>query len=142
MSNKVEKAARDLIGTRYMLGYSKPKIGCDCIGVIEHVWREVRGDSPPLRAPATVDYYNDPRDLLLNGARRYLQELKLAELGAVLVFRIRDTPGCSHIGICSEMKEGQPYRFIHAHDGRMVRKVVETTLGTLWLLRLAGIFKI
>ena len=142
MMIEVAEAARELLGTRYQLGYSKPGVGCDCIGVIEHVWRTVRPDVPPLREPVIDDYYNDPRDLLLTGARQHLQELDRPEVGAVLVFRIRATPGCSHIGICSEMENGQPHRLIHAHDGRMIRKVVETTLGALWLPRLAGIFRL
>lgn len=138
----VARAARVLLGTPYLLGHSRPAIGCDCIGVIEHAWREVRADQPPLRGPVAVDYYNDPSDLLLSGAREHLREIDRAKVGAVLVFRIRATPGCSHIGICSETKDGKPHRLIHAHDGRMVRKVVETTLGQLWLPRLAGIFEI
>ena len=142
MSESVIAAARALIGTRYLLGYSEPGLGCDCIGVIEHAWRQSRDDVPPLRQPVVGDYYNDPRDLLLSGARLHLEELKLAEPGAVLVFRMRDTPGCSHIGICSEIKDGLAHRLVHAHDGRMVRKVVETTLGALWQPRLAGIFKL
>jgi len=142
MTSAAVVAARELLGTRYQLGFSKPVIGCDCIGLIEHVWRKTKGAVPPLRLPSVGDYYDDPRDLLLTGARLHLTEITRVELGAVLVFRIRDKPGCSHLGICSEIKEGKPYRLIHAHDGRKVRKVVETTLGKLWLPRLEGIFRI
>jgi len=142
MNNDAVNAARALIGTPYVLGYAQPGVGCDCIGVVEYVWREVRGTEPPMRGPVVADYYNDPNDLLFTGAALHLTQISRAKLGSVLLIKMKNTPGCSHIAICTGLQDGQPHTMVHAHDGRMVRRVVETTLGRRWLPALKGIFEI
>ena len=138
----IVEVARGLIGTPYVFGHSSPGVGCDCIGVIEHVWWKVRGTRPPSRGAVVPDYYNDQSDPLFSGAAVCLRQIDSARAGAVLVFKMFETPGCSHIGICTELRKGRPYKMVHAHDGRMVRRVIETTLGQRWLPSLKGMFEI
>ena len=145
MSADLDRAlveARALVGTPYHIGMAVPGVGCDCIGVIECVWRAVRKDLKPNRPPVVKDYFRTGQEHILGACREHLKELSAPQPGAVLVFRLAPGVDASHIGICSEMKDGTPFRFIHGHDARIARRVVETTLGKFWLPRLVGIFKV
>ena len=135
-------AAREMLGTPYHGGASTPGLGCDCAGLIEYVAARVRGVPAPPRGPITPDYYDDPADPMLTRIRQHLQPIERCELGAVLVFRIRNRAACSHVSICTEMKDGHPYRHIHAHSWARAHGTVESTLGPKWQARVVAMFRI
>ena len=55
MSDDVVRAARLFLGTPYRHQASVPGAGCDCLGLVRGVWREVYGEEPELPPPYRAD---------------------------------------------------------------------------------------
>jgi NlpC/P60 family putative phage cell wall peptidase len=51
-------AARSFVGTPYHHQASCKKAGCDCLGLIRGVWRDVYGLEPEPMPPYTRDWGN------------------------------------------------------------------------------------
>jgi NlpC/P60 family putative phage cell wall peptidase len=121
-------AARSFIGTPYHHQASCKKAGCDCLGLIRGVWREVYGPEPEAMPPYTRDWGNATgSETLLAAACRHLLKLgeaSVAEPGDVLVFRMRDRGVAKHAGILVARS-----RLVHAQEGL---GVVEIELGRWW----------
>jgi NlpC/P60 family putative phage cell wall peptidase len=114
-------AARSWIGTPYRHQASCKGVGCDCLGFLRGVWREVQGREPELPPPYSGDWAEAGRmETLAMAARRHLQEIPLDEIapGDVLLFRWRAHLPAKHCAILSA-----PDRMIHAHDGAAVAEV-------------------
>ena len=131
-------AARGWIGTPYVHQASAKGAGCDCLGLLRGVWRELYGGEPEAPPAYTPDWserhWRDGAEPLLEAARRHLRPRDGAsfEPGDVLVFRVvRDGPA-KHCAIASDAD-----RFIHAYAGRAV---VETWMNRWWRSRLVGVF--
>ncbi len=90
-------AARGWIGTPYhhqasLKGASLKGAGCDCLGLIRGVWREVRGPEPVALPPYTRDWGDATGSQpLLEAADRHLVKVAVGEAkpGHVIVFRMR-----------------------------------------------------
>lgn len=134
---RVIDAARAWLGTPYVHQASAKGAGCDCLGLVRGVWRDLYGAEPEKAPPYTPDWNERAKaagagEPLLEAAQRNLVALDHPAPGAVLVFRImRDGPA-KHCGIMSA-----PDRFIHAYAGRTV---LEGWYGRWWRERLAGAF--
>jgi len=128
-------AARGWIGTPYVHQASANGAGCDCLGLIRGVWRELYGGEPEA-PPAYTPDWNERRgcEALLAAARRNMRARtdNKFEPGDVLIFRVAADGPAKHCGIASA-----PDQFIHAYAGRAV---VETWLNRWWRARLAGVF--
>lgn len=128
-------AARAWIGTPYVHQASAKGAGCDCLGLVRGVWRELCGAEPEA-PPAYTPDWNERRgkEELLAAARRNMRERddKNFEPGDVLIFRIAADGPAKHCGIAVS-----PDRFVHAYAGRAV---IETWLNRWWRQRLAGVF--
>lgn len=128
-------AARRWVDTPYVHQASTHGAGCDCLGLIRGVWRDLYGFEPET-PPAYTPDWNERRgdEPLLCAARRNLVERgdKNFEPGDVLIFRVDPQGPAKHCGIAST-----PDQFIHAYAGRAV---VETYLNRWWRARLAGVF--
>jgi NlpC/P60 family putative phage cell wall peptidase len=133
-------AARGWIGTPYVHQASAKGAGCDCLGLVRGVWRELYGGEPEV-PPAYTPDWNERRwkagggeDALLSAARRNMAEREISdvEAGDVLIFRIAADGPAKHCGIVAS-----PDHFIHAYAGR---SVMETWLNRWWRVRLAGVF--
>ena len=132
---RIVAAARDWIGTPYLHQASLRGVGCDCLGLLRGVWRDVLGAEPEVPAPYTPDWAEvGMGDCLAEAARRHLVEIAPAEAeaGDVLLFRWRAGLPAKHVGILSD-----PGTIIHAHDGIAVTQV---PLG-LWRRRIAHAFR-
>jgi len=128
-------AARGWIGTPYLHQASLKGVGCDCLGLLRGVWREVIGDEPEHPGPYSPYWAEAGReDRLAEAARRHLTEVPVTEArpGDVLLFRWRTGLPAKHLGIVST-----PDTIIHAHDGIAV---CEVPLG-LWRRRIAHAFR-
>ena len=128
-------AARRWIGTPYMHMQSVQGVGCDCLGLVRGVYRELYGsepEAPPVYASSWRDGGGD--ELLLEAARRHLVERRGRglKLGAVLVFRWRHDLPARHCGILTGID-----RMVHAYEA--AGRVSEGTIG-LWGSRLAAVF--
>ena len=132
---KVVDAARGWIGTPYLHQASVKGAGCDCLGLLRGVWREVYGPEPEVVPPYTMDWA-EPQgiEVLLGAARRHLVEKPVADAapGDVLVFRMRSGAVAKHVGI---MSSGEA--FIHSFSGH---GVVESALTDAWRRRVAAVF--
>jgi NlpC/P60 family putative phage cell wall peptidase len=130
-------AARGWIGTPYAHQGSLKEIGCDCLGLLRGVWREVVGPEPEAPPPYRRDWAEMGRDVLLETARRYLvaDEGPIGP-GDVVLFRWRPHLPAKH---CAIVGEGGPrITIIHAHDGAAV---AEVALAPFWTRQLAGQFR-
>ena len=71
-------AARRWIDTPYLHQSSLIHVGCDCLGLVRGVWREVVGEEPERAPPYTADWAEaQGAETLLDAARRAAQEALL-----------------------------------------------------------------
>ncbi|WP_425407706.1 NlpC/P60 family protein [Hyphococcus sp.] len=133
-------AARAWLGTPYVHQASAKGAGCDCLGLVRGVWRDLYG-AEPERPPAYTPDWPERHwkrtaggETLLAAARRNMIERpdKNFEPGDVLVFRVDRAGPAKHCGIVSGEDQ-----FIHAYAGRAV---VESWLNRWWRERIAGVF--
>ncbi|WP_270375605.1 NlpC/P60 family protein [Marinicauda sp. Alg238-R41] len=146
MSGRVVEAARLWIGTPFCHQASARGQGCDCLGLIRGVYRDVSGkeavlpdDPADYRPGHRYDYRPDwaqrgAEERLLTGLSRHLETLPAggAQAGDVLVFRIRTYGPASHCAIVSG-----PGAMLHAWQRR---GVCETALCAGWRRRTVARF--
>lgn len=129
--------ARGWIGTPYLHQASCRGAGCDCLGLITGVWREMGGTVPPI-PPYSRDW-SEPQ-----GEERLWQALEalLPRRGSlhpvpgdVVLFRMRGGAVAKHLGLVSV--GGNDPRFIHAMSGRAV---VESRLTRPWARRVVALY--
>lgn len=128
--------ARGWLGTPYRHQASVKAVGCDCLGLVRGVWRELHGDEPettPAYSPDWAEAGND--EALADAARRHMREVPLTEFtgGDVLLFRWKPHLPAKHAGIVTSANT-----MIHAQDGACVSEV---SLSSWWLKRLAYVFR-
>lgn len=133
----VVAAARGWIGTPYRHQAACKGAGCDCLGLVRGVWREICG-AEPVPVPAYTMDWSEPQgeERLWHAARRYLYECRgPAVPGDVILFRMRAGSVAKHLGIVAEVGAGA--RFVHAYSGR---GVVESALSGPWARRVVARF--
>ncbi len=136
VGERVVVAARGWIGTPYRHQASVKDVGCDCLGLVRGVWREVVGDEPERVPPYSPDWAEVvDAETLLEAARRHLIEIAIGEarVGDVLLFRMGLGAVAKHVAIVS----GEDH-IIHAYWGKAV---CETRLVPWWRRRIAGAFR-
>lgn len=134
-------AARGWLGTPYRHQASARGVGCDCLGLVRGVWRELYGAEPEAPPPYRADWAETGGDeTLLAAAGRHLTPRPLAEAraGDVLLFRMSPGAVLKHCAILAGQQDGDPEpRIVHAYWGRAV---VESWLGPWWRRRIAAAF--
>lgn len=128
-------ATRGWLGTPYHDQASVKGVGCDCLGLVRGVWRELYGPEPMPIPPYSRDWgETGAREPLAEAACKVMIELPTAGLvpGALLLFRMRAGAVAKHCGIVTA-----PDRFIHAYDRS---GVVEVPLDAAWRRRAAFVF--
>ena len=98
----VVTAARSWIGTSYVHQASVKGIGCDCLGLLRGVWRELYGDEPEVAPPYSPDWAEATREETLYGAlKRHLVEIDPPDVapGDVALFRMLPNGPAKHCGI-------------------------------------------
>ena len=139
---QVVAIARAWLGTPYVHQASCRGAGCDCLGLIRGVWRELHGAEPEQPPPYTPDWAErSGEETMLAAAHRHLVPVWLAGQGSgeppiapghVLLFRYRPHLPAKHAGIATS-----PDTMIHAQEGV---GVVEVPLAGWWRRHLAGVF--
>ena len=128
--------SRFWIGTPYRHQASLKGVGCDCLGLVRGVWRELIGDEPE-RAPAYAPDWAEAAsgEPLADAAARHLIALDRDTFreGDVLLFRWRANLAAKHAAIVTA-----PNLMVHAHDGAAV---AEVALAPWWRRRLAYAFR-
>lgn len=140
--DRVMTVARSWLGTPYHHQAAVKGAGCDCLGLIRGVYREVAGREPETPPPYSRDWGEmRGEETLLGAARRHLRELERGaaiQPGDVLVFRMRKGAIAKHAGIVTETRHGAPARMIHAQEGV---GVAEISLSRWWTRRIAAVFR-
>jgi NlpC/P60 family putative phage cell wall peptidase len=124
---RVVAAARGWLGTPYHDQASRRGIGCDCLGLVRGVWREVVGEEPLSVPPYSRDWGEMGKvEVLHDAAARVMLPADPARLepGTLLLFRMRRDAIAKHCGIITE-----PGMFVHAYE-RL--GVIEEPLGQAW----------
>jgi NlpC/P60 family putative phage cell wall peptidase len=128
-------ATKSWLGTPYHHQASVKGAGCDCLGLIRGVWRDMFGQEPEV-APAYSPGWDEvnTEEHMLRICKKYLKEraLDFRQEGCVLIFRMKDNFVAKHCGIVTANDH-----MIHAQDGY---GVVEVSLGAHWDRRVAGVF--
>jgi len=71
---RIIKTAFDWLDTPYQHQASLKGAGCDCLGLIRGVWRELYGDEPAAPPPYTVDWAERAQtETFLEAAQTYLK---------------------------------------------------------------------
>lgn len=123
------------LGTPYRHQASLCGIGCDCLGLVRGVWREVLGSEPEAVPAYTPDWSEaGGRETLAEAAARHLRPVAIDAAGPsdLLLFRWRENLPAKHIAI---LVQGD--RFIHAHHGVAV---ASAALTPWWRRRIAFVF--
>ena len=102
---EIVTAARGWIGTPYRHQASVKGAGCDCLGLVRGVWREVIGAEPETPPAYTPDWAELPagaaEEAMAEAARRHMKEVSVdeARAGDVLLFRMRAHGPAKHAAI-------------------------------------------
>jgi NlpC/P60 family putative phage cell wall peptidase len=129
-------AARGWLDTPYRHQGSLRGVGCDCLGLIRGVWREVEGAEPEAVPAYSPDWAEaGSGEQLAEAALRHLVSVPCAEFqaGNVLLFRWQAHLPAKHAGIATSRTS-----MIHAQEGA---RVAEIMLQAWWLRRLAFAFR-
>lgn len=134
---QVIATARGWIGTPYRHQASRKGVGCDCLGLVRGVWRDLYGEEPEEPGPYQPDWAErGGQDRLIEAARRHFGPpiaLKNMQPGDLLLFAFRPDLPAKHAGILT-----MPDRFLHAYEQA---SVVESALVPGWRRRIAGVFR-
>ncbi len=128
-------AARTWLGTPYRHQASLRGVGCDCLGLLRGVWREVLGPEPvaiPAYAAAWAAHGREER--LFEAAHALMTPCAIAEAqpGDVLLFRWKPHLPAMHCAILSGTDA-----IIHAYEGACVS---ETPFAGPWARRVSHAF--
>jgi len=129
--------AREWKGTPYKHQHSTRGAGCDCLGLIRGVYRDLYGtepETPPNYSPSWGEAGR--RELMMEAAGRHLiqiQRIEDARPGDVLIFRMRRGHIAKHCGILVS-----DTHMIHAYQG--AKEVTESAMVPYWRNRVVGVF--
>ena len=135
-SARIVKASRRWIGTPYHDQASVRGVGCDCLGLLRGVWRDVVGPEPLLVPPYSRDWGEaGPVEVLAEATRAAMLEIPITQTrtGDVILFRMRTGAIAKHVGILSSRSQ-----FIHAYERT---GVIEEHLTNAWQRKIAYAFR-
>ena len=133
---RIVESARGWIGTPYRHQASLRSIGCDCLGLVRGVWRELIGPEPEAPGPYAPDWAESSGlERLADAGARHFRPVAVGdfEAGDVLLFRWREGLPAKHAAIATSRQT-----MVHAHDGA---RVCEVQLGSQWRQRIAFAFQ-
>jgi len=132
-------AARGWIGTPYRHQASLKGVGCDCLGLLRGVWRELKGDEPEAVPPYAPDWSAGGGEAMRDAFARHLRAVPLSAVapGDALLFRMSPRAPARHCGILGA-RDGA-LTLIHA---RQNKRVSEETFSRFWRARLAYAFRV
>ena len=133
---KILDAARGWIGTPYMHQASLKGVGCDCLGLLRGVWRELYGPEPEMPPPYSPDWAEATGvETLYAALSRHLTGIDPADVapGDIALFRMAPLRGpAKHCAFVAERRGAAT--LIHARENRQVN---EEDFSPFWRRRLA-----
>jgi NlpC/P60 family putative phage cell wall peptidase len=133
--DEIVRAARRYIGTPYHHQAALAGAGCDCLGLVRGVWRDLYGGEPEQPPPYSPDWGETGSvEHMLAAAHRHMVPITIAEAdaGDVMIFRLRHGLIAKHAAILTSRTS-----MIHAQSEDQVREV---TMNGWWLRHAAGAF--
>ena len=129
--------ARRWIGTPYRHQASAERHGCDCLGLVRGIWREIHGAEPVAVPGYSADWSEPQRDEALwqAAAVHLVERPAAAAAGSILLFRMRQGAVAKHVGVMTD--DGAAPRFVHAYQGH---GVIESPLSLPWRRRVVAAF--
>lgn len=132
---QVAEMAREWLGTPYHHQASLKGVGCDCLGLLRGVYREVVGPEPeqiPNYSPGWDEVAREEK--MQQVFERYMRPRPLDRRGAglCLLFRMRRNAVAKHCGIMTSSAG-----FVHSHLGH---GVVEIELSQWWSSLVVGVY--
>lgn len=139
MATDVVARARDWIGTPYVHQASLKGVGCDCLGLLRGLWREIHGSEAEVIPPYLPDWDRPGAESLRDGFARHLTAVPLDAIGPgdVVLFRMVARAPARHCGILAEKAGG--LTLIHA---RQNKRVGEEVFSPFWRAKLAFAFRL
>lgn len=130
---RVITTAQSWAGTPYRHQGSLKGVGCDCLGLVRGVWRELHGCEPETLKPYTMDWAETAAcDPLLDAANQHFLTTDTLEPGCLILFRWKAGTAAKHCGIYLGAD-----RFLHAYERH---SVMASALIPHWRRRIAGLF--
>lgn len=131
-------AARGWIGTPYVHQAAAKGAGCDCLGLVRGLWRELLGAEPETVPPYSMDW-SEPQgeEQLWAAALRHMAVKNGSDAapGDIVLFRMRHGAVAKHLGLQAQI--GASASFIHAYARH---GVVESPLSLPWRRRIVARF--
>jgi len=139
MQIKPAELALNWLGTPYIHQASCKGAGCDCLGLIRGVWREIYGAEPvsvPQYQPDQDEWQS--QEVLYAELSRLCEKLDKPEVGCILLFRWQSNLPAKHLGVLvHEPSSNLPAKFIHSQNNI---GVCEAWLDAKWQRRLIAQF--
>lgn len=146
--SQIVRIARSWIGTPYVHQASLKGVGCDCLGLLRGIWRELRGEEPEEIPPYSLDWAEATgAETLYMALARHCREVALppftggvppqagrgAELdplqpGNIALFRMLPRGPAKHCGIVGERIES-PRPHACGGEGQGVRGIRRAGIG-------------
>jgi NlpC/P60 family putative phage cell wall peptidase len=137
-AEEIMQIARSWIGTPYVHQASMKGAGCDCLGLLRGVWRELRGEEPEIAPPYSPDWAEATgEETLYSALKRHLAEIDPRDLspGDVALFRMLPNGPAKHCGIIG----GAASRLALIH-ARQNKRVSEEAFSASWCTKLSSAF--
>lgn len=134
--DEIVAAARGWVGTPYRHQAALKGVGCDCLGLLIGVWRELGGEADAV-PPYTPDWAEAlGRETFAEGLREHLTEIDLSEAreGDLVLFRWRNHLPAKHGAILVARD-----RMVHAQEKCAV---TEAPISDWWRRRMAYAFEL
>jgi NlpC/P60 family putative phage cell wall peptidase len=135
-AEQIVTIARSWIGTPYVHQASLKGVGCDCLGLLRGIWRELHGTEPELPPPYSADWAEASGcETMAEAAARHMRTIDIADFSAgdVILFRWRAGLPAKHCAIATSGGT-----MVHAHDGAAV---AEVAIGRWWRRHLVFAFR-
>ncbi|MGA7675140.1 MAG: NlpC/P60 family protein [Rhizomicrobium sp.] len=136
----IVQVARSWIGTPYVHQASVKGAGCDCLGLLRGVWRELGGEEAETPPPYSPDWAEaQAKETLRDALARHLQQIDIKDIapGDVALFRMAARGPAKHCAIVAEKNDA--LSLIHA---RQNKRVSEEAFSAPWRRKLAYAFRI
>ena len=148
IAGRIVAIARAWIGTPFVHQASVQGVGCDCLGLLRGIWRELYGDEPEEAPPYSLDWAEATGAETLHAAlSRHADAIDIGgvEPGDILLFRMLPhgpAKRCGVLGCKNFISRGQRSMFTTLIHSRQNKQVSEESFTPFWRNRLAYAFRI